>query len=114
MNQSKASQEATDPLTQVSKILNSHMDVLQWIENELMPTLQSFENEDDVIEFVKCKVESLIAQKVYDMSAGDVENTYDSKNFKATTHKFLKLFNMPEAEKLVNCEFVFKYIVSFL
>ena len=86
----------------------------QWIEHELMPTLQSFENEDDVIEFVKCKVESLIAQKVYDMSAGDVENTYDSKNFKATTHKFSKLFNMPEAEKLVNCEFVFENIVSFL
>jgi hypothetical protein len=31
----KAIQDSSDPLTQIAKILNSHMDALQWIENQL-------------------------------------------------------------------------------
>lgn len=32
-----------------------------WIEKNLMKTLSNFDNEDQVTEFVKCKIESLVA-----------------------------------------------------
>ena len=31
----RSSQDSSDPLAQISKILNSHMDALQWIENQI-------------------------------------------------------------------------------
>jgi len=68
-----------------------------------MSTLESFENEDEVIDFVRCKIESLIAQNIPTLSSEDIDHT-DSKDFRATSFKFAKLFCMPEAEKLVNCE----------
>ncbi|CAG2100341.1 unnamed protein product [Medioppia subpectinata] len=73
-----------------------------WIETNLMPTLISFESEDDVTDFVRCKVESLIAQAVSDITAAQPIESTDSRNFRAASHKFAKLFSMPEEEKLVN------------
>ncbi|CAG2161932.1 unnamed protein product [Oppiella nova] len=75
----------------------------QWIETHLMPTLISFESEDDVTDFVRCKVDSLIAQAVSDINAAQpIAESTDSRNFRAASHKFAKLFSMPEEEKLVN------------
>jgi hypothetical protein len=69
-----------------------------------MPTLVSFDNEDDVTDFVRCKIESLMAQTVTEHYTTDAIDSNDSRNFRAASHKFAKLFNMPEEEKLVNCE----------
>ena len=66
-----------------------------------MPTLVSFDNEDDVTEFVRCKIESLIAQAVTEPIEA-IESS-DSRDFRATSHRFARLFSMPDEENLVNC-----------
>ncbi len=76
----------------------------EWLENNVMPTLVSFDNEDDVTDFVRCKIESLLAQTVTEHYTIDAIDSNDSRNFRAASHKFAKLFIMPEEEKLVNCE----------
>lgn len=35
LNETKSNQDSNDPIVQISKILNSHMDVLQWVENQI-------------------------------------------------------------------------------
>ncbi|XP_069954953.1 TBC1 domain family member 9 isoform X1 [Cherax quadricarinatus] len=71
-----------------------------WIERNLMSILATFDKDEDVTDFVRCKIESLVANSV----VMDPHNTPDpdSDSFKATSFKFRKLFNMPEGEKLVN------------
>lgn len=44
----------------------------KWLHENLMDTLKSFENsEDDITEFVCCKVQSIIANKVPDCQFAD-------------------------------------------
>ena len=79
-----------------------------WMEKCLMPTLESFESdEEEITEFVKCKVESMIAQQLSsqesNLSSSLLDNN-DSKSFKLQSHKFHQVFVMPPEEKLVNCE----------
>ena len=62
-----------------------------------MEILGAFENEDDATEFVKCKIESLRANEVK-----FVDQDEETVKFKTATRKFMKLFNMPNEEKLVN------------
>ncbi|XP_053384071.1 TBC1 domain family member 9-like isoform X2 [Mercenaria mercenaria] len=69
----------------------------EWIEANLMQTLGAFETDDEATEFVRCKIESMVANKV-DQSKDDEE----TKSFRTATRKFMKLFNMPKEEKLVN------------
>ena len=76
-----------------------------WIETNLMATLVSFDREEDITEFVKVKIESMRVQDHGEGVQGVVEGG-DSSNFKQAVHKFSTLFNMPEDEKLVNCEFL--------
>lgn len=33
----------------------------QWLETNLMETLSTFDDEDQITEFVRCKIESLVA-----------------------------------------------------
>jgi len=61
----------------------------------------AFESEDQATEFVRCKIESMQANKE-DVSVEDEE----TKSFKSASRKFMKLFNMPKEEKLVNRKFV--------
>lgn len=68
-----------------------------------MPTLASFESEDEIIAFVKCKVESILAQQA-EAAAQDTVEGGDSSDYKAAVHRFKRLFQMPEEEKLVNCK----------
>lgn len=75
-----------------------------------MPTLINFESEEDVTSFVRCKIESLV-QVVADHSASAALNSTNANNSQqskesmdSTFEKFIKLFNMPEEEKLVNCK----------
>lgn len=69
----------------------------EWIEQNMMETLGSFENEEDATEFVKCKIESMFT---HEHQTGEVDE--EAENYKTSTRKFMKLFNMPKEEKLVN------------
>lgn len=68
-----------------------------WLQRNLADTLESFDSEDDVTEFVCCKIQSVIANCVPDNLDDE-----DTRSFKAVTFKFRRLFNMPQEEKLVN------------
>ncbi|CAH1786340.1 unnamed protein product [Owenia fusiformis] len=72
----------------------------EWLEQNLMETLAAFEAEEDAMEFVKCKIESLVAS-VCSARQLDVEDE-ETSDFKAAMGRFCKLFNMPTEEKLVN------------
>ncbi|XP_065226342.1 TBC1 domain family member 9-like isoform X2 [Planococcus citri] len=63
-----------------------------WLQKNLM-CLTAFEKEEEVTEFVCCKVRSVVANN----DAPD-----DDDSFKNTSYKFSRLFNMPAEEKLVN------------
>lgn len=69
----------------------------EWIEQNMMETLGSFENDEDATEFVKCKIESMFT---HEHKTGEVDE--EAENYKTSTRKFMKLFNMPKEEKLVN------------
>ncbi|XP_066990352.1 TBC1 domain family member 9 isoform X1 [Macrobrachium rosenbergii] len=71
-----------------------------WLERNLMTILATFDNDEDVTDFVRCKIESLVANS----TVTDPHSTPDpdSETFKAVSHKFKKLFNLPDGEKLVN------------
>ena len=67
-----------------------------------MPTLTNFENDADVTDFIKCKIESLL-QMIIDQNATETD-VQSSKDVISSVSKFIKLFSMPEEEKLVNCK----------
>ncbi|XP_055998545.1 TBC1 domain family member 9-like isoform X2 [Ostrea edulis] len=69
----------------------------EWIEQNLMETLGAFENEEDATEFVKCKIESMFTHENEEREVDE-----EVENYKTSTRKFMKLFNMPREEKLVN------------
>ncbi|KAK7070611.1 TBC1 domain member 8B, partial [Halocaridina rubra] len=71
-----------------------------WLEKNLMTILATFDKDEDITDFVRCKIESLVANN----AVADPHNTPDpdSDTFKAVSFKFKKLFNMPDGEKLVN------------
>ncbi|KAF4520019.1 hypothetical protein B566_EDAN007167 [Ephemera danica] len=68
----------------------------EWLQRNLMDTLATFETEEEVTEFVCCKVQSLIASQV------PIVEDEETKSFKATSFKFQRLFNFPADEKLVS------------
>ncbi|KAK5644832.1 hypothetical protein RI129_006132 [Pyrocoelia pectoralis] len=68
-----------------------------WLFNNVYETLRTFDNEDDITDFVSCKIESIIAVR----QDQDVDDD-DTKTFKATCDKFHRLFIIPNDEKLVN------------
>ncbi|ESO97799.1 hypothetical protein LOTGIDRAFT_152898 [Lottia gigantea] len=68
----------------------------EWIEQNLMQTLATFETDDEATEFIRCKIESLLANNVKPTEDDETQR------FVTATKKFRKLFNMPIEEKLVN------------
>ena len=62
----------------------------------------TIDNEEDIREFVKAKVESLVANFQAD---NEVSQDTETGRFKSATVRFHRLFNMSEEEKLVNCKF---------
>ncbi|CAG5132488.1 unnamed protein product [Candidula unifasciata] len=68
----------------------------EWLESNIVNTLVAFENVDDVTEFIKCKIESLVANVDTAKEDDEVED------LRTSTKKFRKYFNMPKEEKLVN------------
>jgi hypothetical protein len=69
----------------------------EWLFNNVSATLHCFDSEDEITDFVTCKIESVIATR----QEVDVEDE-DSKSFKVTSDKFIRLFGLPKDEKLVN------------
>ena len=65
-----------------------------------MPILSTFDNEDDVTDFVKCKIESLVAN-VHILEPYNAPDP-DSEAFRAVSFKFRRLFKVGSSEKLVN------------
>ncbi|CAH0555588.1 unnamed protein product [Brassicogethes aeneus] len=70
---------------------------LEWLLENVSETLQNFDNEEDITNFVLCKIESMIATR----HEVEVEDE-DTSSFKLTSNKFQKLFSLPKDEKLVN------------
>ncbi|KAJ8917673.1 hypothetical protein NQ315_005120 [Exocentrus adspersus] len=69
----------------------------EWLFSNVSETLHSFDCEEDITDFVTCKIESVIATR----HEVEVEDE-DTKSFKVTSEKFLRLFGLPKDEKLVN------------
>ncbi|XP_066146218.1 TBC1 domain family member 9 isoform X1 [Euwallacea fornicatus] len=69
----------------------------EWLFTNVCETLHAFENEEDITEFVTCKIESVIAAN----QEQEVEDK-DSKSFKIISDKFQRLFGLARDEKLVN------------
>ncbi|KAF8773507.1 TBC1 domain family member 9 like protein [Argiope bruennichi] len=76
---------------------NEITDHWEWLEKNVVPTLSAFDNTDEMRNFVACKIESLVAQRSFDSTQDP-----DSMQYKITSLKFSRLFNMPKEEKLVN------------
>nr|XP_023016263.1 TBC1 domain family member 9 [Leptinotarsa decemlineata]XP_023016265.1 TBC1 domain family member 9 [Leptinotarsa decemlineata] len=68
-----------------------------WLFSNVCETLHSFDSEDDIIEFVTCKIESVIATR-HEAEIDDEDTT----SFKVKSQKFQRLFDLPADEKLVN------------
>ncbi|XP_071954671.1 TBC1 domain family member 9-like isoform X2 [Antedon mediterranea] len=74
----------------------------EWLEQNIMITLGAFDTDEDVTNYVKCKIESLVANiETLDTDEGLREDE-DSKSFKSACEKWRKLFTLSEDEKLVN------------
>ncbi|XP_074093659.1 TBC1 domain family member 8/9 isoform X2 [Cotesia typhae] len=80
----------------------THEEILQnwdWLHSNLMDTLRSFDSEEEITEFVCCKIQSIIANNVPDCQFAEEE---DPQSFKTASYKFHQLFNLPIEDKLVN------------
>ncbi|XP_022667805.1 TBC1 domain family member 9B-like [Varroa jacobsoni] len=78
-----------------------HVDIerdWQWLIDNLSPTLEQCDGEDQMTDIVKCKVTSLLMQSL--QASGGCPDTTDP-DFQNTLSSFRQRFNMPE-EKLVN------------
>jgi len=70
----------------------------KWLEDHLVGTLSAFESADEVLDYVRCKIESLQANTSIDLALGQDD---ESGGHKAVA-RFRKLFSMPQEEKLVS------------
>ncbi|XP_075994456.1 TBC1 domain family member 9B [Genypterus blacodes] len=78
------------------KEITQHWD---WLESNLLQTISIFDNDEDVITFVKGKISGIIAEE---NKLKQAEEEEDSGKFREAELKMRKLFGMPEEEKLVN------------
>lgn len=101
----------------------------EWLHSNLMTTLTSFDTEEEITEFVCCKIQSIIANTIPDSQFADGKKFYsyfincylnckndyanvqivlilfteeDPESFKTVSFKFHQLFNIPKEDKLVN------------
>ena len=74
----------------------------KWLLDHISETLSSFNNDDDITEFVCCKIEAGLAIFQQNHCEVNLTDLVESNSFRNTTSKFQKLFNMPSEEKLVN------------
>uniref|UniRef100_A0A914YH84 GRAM domain-containing protein n=1 Tax=Panagrolaimus superbus TaxID=310955 RepID=A0A914YH84_9BILA len=91
--------------TQISIVIAiaiHHAEILkhwEWLETNVLPTLASFDSEDDVRKFVITKIEGLCS--IEESGTRPSEELEHISNH-AVLHKFHKVFDLPTEEKLVN------------
>ncbi|TNN33400.1 TBC1 domain family member 9B [Liparis tanakae] len=78
------------------KEITEHWD---WLESNLLQTVSIFDNDEDVVTFVKGKVSGIIAEESR-LQRG--EEPEDCGKFREAELKMRRQFGMPEEEKLVN------------
>ncbi|KAL7305876.1 hypothetical protein TKK_0001884 [Trichogramma kaykai] len=71
----------------------------EWLHKNLVNTLLSFDTEEEVTDFVCCKIQSIIANNASECKLTEDE---DSQSFKRVSYKFRQLFHLPQDDKLVN------------
>uniref|UniRef100_A0A4W4F4H0 TBC1 domain family member 9B n=1 Tax=Electrophorus electricus TaxID=8005 RepID=A0A4W4F4H0_ELEEL len=71
----------------------------EWLEANLLQTLSTFDNDDDITTFVKGKIQGIIAEE---NKGRQTQEDEDCGKFREAELKMRKLFGMPEEEKLVN------------
>ncbi|EDO49828.1 predicted protein [Nematostella vectensis] len=72
----------------------------EWLTKYLLETLSNIDSDDDIKDFVKAKIESLVANCEPDEDTSTIEQ--ETSKFKSASNRFHRLFNMPEQDKLVN------------
>ena len=88
-------------ISYIIAVSNSRMEInVHWkfIEDHLLSTLSALDSTEEMLEFVKCKIESLRANSPVDVPT---QQDDESGNHEAVA-RFQKLFNMPQEEKLVS------------
>ncbi|CAH0720664.1 unnamed protein product, partial [Brenthis ino] len=68
----------------------------QWLFDNVSPTLHSFDTEEEVTEFVCCKINSIIATEQENFTEDE-----DTIMYKNADYEFHQRFSMPKDEKLV-------------
>ncbi|XP_061712072.1 TBC1 domain family member 9 isoform X1 [Cydia pomonella] len=68
----------------------------QWLLDNVCPTLHSFDTEEEVTEFVCCKINSIIATEQENFTEDE-----DTITYKNVVYEFHQRFGMPKDEKLV-------------
>ncbi|XP_030031232.1 TBC1 domain family member 9 isoform X2 [Manduca sexta] len=68
----------------------------QWLFDNVCPTLHSFDTEEEITEFVCCKINSIIATEQENLTEDE-----DTITYKNVDYEFHQRFNMPKDEKLV-------------
>lgn len=68
----------------------------QWLFSHVCPTLHSFDTEDEITEFVCCKINSVIATEQENLTEDE-----DTITYKNVDYEFHQRFGMPKDEKLV-------------
>nr|XP_020441061.1 TBC1 domain family member 9B isoform X2 [Monopterus albus] len=79
------------------KEITEHWD---WLEANLLQTISIFDNDEDVITFVKGKISGIIAEENREKQGEEQEE--DCGKFREAELKMRRLFRMPDEEKLVN------------
>ncbi|XP_032223477.2 TBC1 domain family member 9 [Nematostella vectensis] len=74
----------------------------EWLTKYLLETLSNIDSDDDIKDFVKAKIESLVANCEPDEDTSTIEQDTETSKFKSASNRFHRLFNMPEQDKLVN------------
>ncbi|XP_072943418.1 TBC1 domain family member 9 [Epargyreus clarus] len=68
----------------------------RWLFENVSPTLHSFDTEEEITEFVCCKINSIIATEQENLTEDE-----DTITYKNVDYDFHQRFNMPKDEKLV-------------
>ncbi|XP_023947050.1 TBC1 domain family member 9 [Bicyclus anynana] len=68
----------------------------QWLIDNVSPTLHSFDTEEEITEFVCCKINSIIATEQENLTEDE-----DTITYKNVDYDFRQRFAMPKDEKLV-------------
>jgi 6-pyruvoyl-tetrahydropterin synthase len=71
----------------------------QWLAKNIFKVINEMETEEEITNFIICKIQSLLA---HTSASRSTEEMADTSSFKVVVNKFREKFQMPEEEKLVN------------